>query len=250
MGFGIEDDLWKEVDRKNDWLWRIEEAKRVAGLKLERAVDDTIELGGEVLDTIGLGMRRKLWQASYFFDGYEDVYERIKEEDHRMNLNLLDLKDKNKRKFISRIVETYIDEVFKGDDEEKKKRMYSKILKFSAKIAVGKSIKLGISAIITEAIYLNLIKKTVVKNVAKRFISGILNVAQAYGYVEKASISANRLKIICPQLYWSLYFKKLEMLYFIVESELEKGVYLIEGVRTGQVDEEEIARVIASMIDN
>ncbi|OWO79157.1 hypothetical protein B5C26_21535 [Photorhabdus luminescens] len=74
MESSIENDLWKEVDRQNDLLWRIEEAKRVAGLSLEKAVNDTIELGEEVVDTIGLGMRRKLWQLSYFFDGYEDVY--------------------------------------------------------------------------------------------------------------------------------------------------------------------------------
>ncbi|MCT8343040.1 MULTISPECIES: hypothetical protein [Photorhabdus] len=248
MESSIENDLWKEVDRQNDLLWRIEEAKRVAGLSLERAVNDTIELGEEVVDTIGLGMRRKLWQLSYFFDGYEDVYGRIKEEDHRMKLNLMDLKNENKRKFISRITEIYVDEVFKGNEEKEKERIYGKILKFSAKVTIGKSIKLSVSAIIAEAIYLNLIKKTIVKNVAKRFISGLLNIAQFYGYYEKASISANRLKITCPQLYWALYFQKLEMLYFIVEPELEKGIYLIEGFRNKQVSEEEVARVLAHMM--
>ncbi|WP_445495066.1 hypothetical protein [Photorhabdus sp. SF281] len=227
MGSSIEDDLWREVDRQNDWNLRVEEAYRVAGLKLERAVNDTVELGEEVVDTIGLGMRRKLWQLSYFFEGYEDVYARIKEEDHRMKLNLMDLKNKEKRNFIARIIETYIDEIFKGNEEREKERIYKLILKFSSKIATGKSIKLGVSAIIAESIYLNVIKKTIVKNVAKKFINGMLNIAQGYGNVEKASISANNLKITCPQLYWALYFKKLEMLYFIVEPELEKGIYLI-----------------------
>ncbi|OWO79156.1 hypothetical protein B5C26_21530 [Photorhabdus luminescens] len=115
-------------------------------------------------------------------------------------------------------------------------------------MTIGKSIKLSVSAIITEAIYLNLIKKTIVKNIAKRFLSGLLNIAQFYGYYEKASISANRLKITCPQLYWALYFQKLEMLYFIVEPELEKGIYLIEGFRNKQVSEEEVARVFAHMM--
>ncbi|PQQ37371.1 hypothetical protein C6H68_13415 [Photorhabdus luminescens] len=76
-----------------------------------------------------------------------------------MKLNLMDLKNENKRKFISRITEIYIDEVFKGNEEKEKERIYGKILKFSAKVAIGKSIKLSVSAIIAEAIYLNLIKK-------------------------------------------------------------------------------------------
>ncbi|MBC8947328.1 hypothetical protein [Xenorhabdus indica] len=250
MGSSIEDDLWREVDRQNDWNLRVEEAYRVAGLKLERAVNDTIELGEEVVDTIGLGMRRKLWQLSYFFEGYEDVYARIKEEDHRMKLNLMDLKNKEKRDFIARIIETYVDEIFKGNEEREKERIYKLILRYSSKIAIGKSIKLSVSAIIAEAIYFNVIKNTIVKNVAKRFINGMLNIAQGYGNVEKASISANNLKITCPQLYWALYFKKLEMLYFIVEPELEKGIYLIEGFKNKQVNDEEVARVLSEMMGN
>ncbi|MBI6550118.1 hypothetical protein [Xenorhabdus lircayensis] len=248
MGSSIEDDLWREVDRQSDWSLRVKEANRVAALKLERAVEDTMELGGEVIETIGLGMRRKLWQASYFFDGYEDVYERIKEEDKRVELNLLNLKNKESRNFILKIVETYIDEIFKKNEEREKKRIYGLILEKLSKAAIGKTIKLGAASIIAEAIYLNIIKSVVVKNIARRFMSAAFTVAQFYGAYEKASAAASRLKIQSPQLYWALYFKKLEMLYFIVEPELEKGVYLIEGFNKKQVSEEEVARVIAEMM--
>lgn len=38
------------------------------------------------------------------------------------------------------------------------------------------------------------------------------------------------------------------MLYFIVEPELEKGIYLIDGFKNKQVSEEEVARVLANMM--
>ncbi|CDH24098.1 hypothetical protein [Xenorhabdus bovienii] len=248
MRSSIEDDIWREVDRNNDWSSRVKEAHRVAALKLERAVEDTIELGEEVVETIGLGMRRTLWRTSYFFDDYKDVYERIIEEDQRMALNLNNLKNKESRNFIFKIIETYVEEIFKKNEEREKERIYGLILKFSSKVAVGKSIKLSVSYVIAEAIYFNVIKSAIVKSIAKRFMSGFLNLAQVYGYYEKSSMAANRLKIQSPQLYWALYFKKLEMLYFIVEPELEKGLYLIDGFNKKQINDEEVARVLAEMI--
>ncbi|MDX7986856.1 hypothetical protein FE392_05850 [Xenorhabdus sp. 12] len=250
MGSSIEDDLWKEVDKQHDWAWRIKEAERVAGLNLEKAVADTTELGGEVVDTIGLGMRRKLWSISYFFDGYEDVYERIQNEDKRMELNLINLLIGDNRKFIFKIVETYIEEVFKGREEREVNRILGLIFKVSSKSAVGNSIKFGASYAIAEAIYLSIIKNTALKSIVGRYANIFLSAFQVYGFYEKASAAANRLKIQCPQLYLSLYFKKLEMLYFIVESELEKGIYLIDGFNKKYVSDDEVARVISDMIGN
>ncbi|WP_254921219.1 hypothetical protein [Photorhabdus luminescens] len=40
-----------------------------------------------------------------------------------MKLNLMDLKNENKRKFISRITKIYVDEVFKGNEEKEKEYM-------------------------------------------------------------------------------------------------------------------------------
>ncbi|WP_445494239.1 hypothetical protein [Photorhabdus sp. SF281] len=95
-----------------------------------------------------------------------------------------------------------------------------------------------------------------VKNLAKKAIGGVLTLSQGHGYVEKASMAADRLKIRCSKLYWVLFFKKLEMLYFIVEPSLEKGLYLINPMKKndsnkrGHFYEEEIAHVIADMMDN
>ncbi|KAA1174615.1 hypothetical protein [Photorhabdus heterorhabditis] len=254
MGFDIENELRKAFEQKNDFDLRVQEAHRVSALAVERALEDVADMGVEIIETIGLGIKREFYKTSYFFEGYEDVYEKIKKEDKRMFLNLANLK--NEYKFIYRIIESYVNEVFEGFDEEVKKRIYLNILKFSAKLSTGQSVKTGITMVVVEMIYLNVIKNVMVKNLAKKAIGGIVTLAQVYGYVEKASMAADRLKVSCPKLYWVLFFKKLEMLYFIVEPILEKGLYLIDPMfkndsnKKGYFHEEEIARVIASMIDN
>ncbi|WP_445373744.1 hypothetical protein ACSLVK_14270 [Photorhabdus tasmaniensis] len=108
--------------------------------------------------------------------------------------------------------------------------------------------------VITEAIYLNVIRSVVVQRLGRMAINAILSVLQGYGNFEKASIAANNLKIICPKLYWVLYFNKVEMLYFIVEPKLKGAVYLLSETtiddRKWRYYEEKVARVLADIIDN
>ncbi|MDM6860891.1 hypothetical protein QUG44_19365, partial [Enterobacter hormaechei subsp. steigerwaltii] len=47
-----------------------------------------------------------------------------------------------------------------------------------------------------------------------------------YSIVNKASESANRLKIFMPQFYHALYVEKLEMMYFLIEPIIMKAGYL------------------------
>ncbi|MEQ1965870.1 hypothetical protein ABLA30_02165 [Xenorhabdus nematophila] len=253
MGFDIENELRRAVEQKRDFDLRVQEAHRVSALAVQRALEDVADMAVDTIETIGLGMRRELYyRVSPYFEGYEDVHDKIKEEDKRMNLNLSELK--NNANFIKRMIELYVKEVFDGNDEEAIKRIFANMIKLTAKYSTGQSVKTGVTMVISEAIYLNVIRSVVVKRAAKMTINALLTLTQAYGYVEKASMAADKLKIICPKLYWIFYFNKVEMLYFIIESKLEPAIYFLNTTtpseRKGSRYEEQVARVLADIIDN
>ncbi|PHM60505.1 hypothetical protein Xsto_03936 [Xenorhabdus stockiae] len=253
MGFDIENELRRAVEQKRDFDLRVQEAHRVSASAVQRALEDVADMAVDTIETIGLGMRRELYyRVSPYFEGYEDVHDKIKEEDKRMNLNLAELK--NNANFIKRMIELYVKEVFDGNDEEAIKRIFAIMIKLTAKYSTAQSVKTGITMVISEAIYLNVIRSVVVKRAAKMTINALLTLTQSYGYVEKASMAADNLKIICPKLYWIFYYNKLEMLYFIIESKLEPAIYILNTTtpseRKGSSYEEQVARVLADIINN
>ncbi|NRN26864.1 hypothetical protein [Photorhabdus heterorhabditis] len=62
----------------------LKEAQADFALRLEKAVDGVGEVAEETVHTIGKGVQRLFWRTSYFFDGYEDVNQRINREDVRI----------------------------------------------------------------------------------------------------------------------------------------------------------------------
>ncbi|WP_338804574.1 hypothetical protein WDV76_04150 [Xenorhabdus griffiniae] len=223
------------------------EAQCEAALRLERAVEEVGVMAIDTVENIGLGAKRALWRTSYFWDGYEDVNEKINADDKRMIINLWTAK--NEKDFIMRMAVAYVDELFKDYSEDARERIYLGVLKFSAKVAAFKSTKLSISIVVAEFIYRTLITNILVKNIARKFINMALSAFQSYGYFEKAAVSADKLKRECPSLYWALYSKNLEMMYFIVEPVLSKGTHLIGKKGIDKPDENSVARVISDIID-
>ncbi|MDE9519424.1 hypothetical protein KKJ17_17225 [Xenorhabdus bovienii] len=66
----------------------LKEAQADLAFRLEKAVDGVRDVAEDTVHTIGKGGQRLLWRTSYFFDGYEDVNQRINREDWRMILAL------------------------------------------------------------------------------------------------------------------------------------------------------------------
>ncbi|NHU14200.1 hypothetical protein [Proteus mirabilis] len=58
-------------DELNNALYRV-------ALVLDKGLESTRELAAGYVETMGLGFDRSVRNLSYFFDGYEDVYENIK----------------------------------------------------------------------------------------------------------------------------------------------------------------------------
>ncbi|NHB88478.1 hypothetical protein [Photorhabdus tasmaniensis] len=92
MGFDIENELRRAFEQKNDFDMRVQEAHRVSASAVKRSVSDVADMAVDIAETIGLGMRRELYyRLSPYFEGYEDVHDK-KKEDERMYLNLGELK--------------------------------------------------------------------------------------------------------------------------------------------------------------
>lgn len=219
------------------------ESDRILGLYAEEVGSELKEVSEDTVDTIGMGLKRALWRTSYFFDGYRDVNDNINREDWRMILALRSIIEE--RNFIKQAAEIFTEQLLKEQNTEARERIYIKLLKISSEFSASRATKLAISITVAEVIYQALIKNVVIKNVAREFINGTLMVFQTYGYVERAAISANKLKRECPSFYWALYSKELEMLYFIVEPVLSRGVSLIGK----KCNEDDIAHAIADIIN-
>lgn len=67
--------------------------------------------------------------------------------------------------------------------------------------------------------------------------------AEFYGKVQEAAMSARHLRNVNPQLYWVLYSMHVEMLYFLVEPILPAHITINKN------DESEIINFINGMIN-
>ncbi|MDE1492528.1 hypothetical protein [Xenorhabdus bovienii] len=226
----------------------LKEAQADLAFRLEKAVDGVRDVAEDTVHTIGKGGQRLLWRTSYFFDGYENVNQRINREDWRMILALKSvfsggvLNNNVIRKisniYINKLLEPHAnDEPFLNKLHEKLYTSSSKIAYFSSKMATSKLTKDAIMSAITESVYVAIVNKSFVREGFRKLGMAITLLFQLYGYVDKASISASKLKRECPILYWSLYADKLEMLYFIFEPLFKKGISILKKGSASSVED-------------
>lgn len=88
---------------------------------LDRGLESTRELGASYVETMGLGFDRTVRNFSYFFDGYEDVYENLKYEDDRFFLMVKEtIKGKNP---IMEIALRYVKHLLANLDDDEMKNL-------------------------------------------------------------------------------------------------------------------------------
>jgi hypothetical protein len=217
----------------------LKEAQNDFALRLDRAVEGVREMAHDAVHNIGKGGQRLLWRTSYFFEGYEDVNQRIHREDKRIILAGLQVINGGmfENNVIKKFVNIYVDKLlephareqsFFNDLHEKLVHSASPAIHLAAKFKASAAAKNAIISAITEVIYIAVIRKAFIREGFRKFGMSITFAFQMYGYVDKAAVSANKLKRECPTLYWSFYASKIEMLYFIFEPLFKKGVTVIQ----------------------
>ncbi|MDE9495899.1 hypothetical protein KKJ09_20530 [Xenorhabdus bovienii] len=226
----------------------LKEAQADLALRLEKAVDGVREVAQETMHTIGKGGQRALWRTSYFFDGYEDVHQRLNREDGRMFLAAWTVVRGGlfENNVIKKFVDIYVnkllephesDQSFLNNLHEKLTHSSTTMMYLFAKFKTSGVAKTAVVSAITEAIYVAVIQKAFIREGFRKFGMSITLAFQFYGYFDKAAVSASKLKRECPVLYWSFYNNNIEMFYFIFEPLFKTGIKTIQKGKGSTIDD-------------
>ncbi|MEZ1277097.1 hypothetical protein [Enterobacter hormaechei] len=197
-------------------------------IRLDKAMSGVKEEVIDYLNNLGDAATRLLYYSSCLTKNYHDVCTRLKDEDVRFVQGLGELVIH--RNLIFRMIKIYIETVLKSKNEVEKKSILERLTLFTKNISIKTFSKSAlIYSIVSYICYGNKMNDSVeaafVKKIGAR--AGIpITALNLYSIVNKASESANRLKIFMPQFYHALYVEKLEMMYFLIEPIIMKAGYL------------------------
>lgn len=191
------------------------QADKLMALQLEKALSGVKDQALEQASKIGDGATRLMFYTSCFTDNYQDVCAKLKEEDIRFLDGVAQLV--KKRDIIYRMIHTYFEEIFRFKTQNQLEAIKASLLKagvvISASALNNQAFVIGITTTICLGISFN---ASIIKWTGKASTLAVTGMG-LYGTVQHAAESAERLRLMAPMYYNSLYLQKLEMMYFLVE---------------------------------
>lgn len=192
----------------------------------------------ETLSGANDGVTRILYYTSCLTDNYQDVCNKLQEEDKRFVLGLLHLvKDYD---LIYHMILLYIKVLLRRRNAAQRKSILERVVPFTTSYAVGQVSDAALMYSITRSIYLayqttvaidSALGKAIGEKVA--FVATVLG---GVGKMQKAADSANNLKKMCPQFYQVLYEETIEMMYFLIEPIIMKnGYFNVDTASDGKI---------------
>lgn len=224
-----------------DYLRINMDANRKISLSLEKGLENIHRNGKEVLSIIYSGAERMSWYSSCFFETYQDVCQELKEEDKRMIAAINEVFAR--KDVIFNMVEMYIEYILDNFNDSVRKSIATQIACLLAKNRVGFT-KSSMSYLIAKSISDSMNFTTKIRAAIGKTSNVILTLLDFYSYVQKAALSARRLKVLNPSFYKILYMNNLEMLYFIIEPVLQKNI----GHLNTMLSERDAITIIRDMI--
>lgn len=220
---------------------KMESNKKIA-LSLEKGIHRLQENGREVLGSIYSGAERASWYSSCFFDKYDEICKELKEEDKRM---FLAIKELYKRKdVILFMIELYVLHLLEKKNEKSRNNIVLKVTGMlannRAKLITNMSISYVIAKKTTESMKFTIRTRTVINNASYY----TLMILEFYSIVQKAAMSARKLKTFNPVFYQTLYSNNLEMLYFVIEPIVQKNI----GRMNSALNENDIISILKDMM--
>ncbi|RLM13247.1 hypothetical protein BIY31_01135 [Gibbsiella quercinecans] len=219
------------------------QADRTITLNIEKAL---IQIKQDVLSTahsVSAGAQRVSWYGSCLFDDYKDVCKTLRQEDTRMLLAVRQVYQRSD--VVLDMVEIYVKMKLRRISETGQHNIMLTIAEKLAHHASSKFSKLSIAAIIAKLITESHDFKTSHISIINKSSLVAVNVLSFYGKMQKAALSARRLEFTDPSYYFELYKENLELLYFMIEPEMSKIIYL---TRSGSSNEDEIIFLINKML--
>lgn len=169
------------------------------------------------------------------FDDYKDVCRQLRQEDTRM---LLSIRQVYQRKdVVLDMVEIYFKIKLSRISSPGQNKVMQTIIEKLANHASEKFSKLSVAYTIAKLITESQDFKESHINIINKSSLVAVNVLSFYGKMQKAALSARKLQFSDPNYYAALYKENLELLYFMIEPEMNKIIYL---TNSGSSDEEEI----------
>lgn len=226
----------------SDSIIRKMQAEKLMALQLDKAVSGA---GEQVLETaarIKDGATRAIYYASCFTNNYQDVCAKLKSEDVRFGEGLYQLF--RERRIVYDLIDVYFREMFQHKTQQQlefiKWRLFKLGINISTSSLTADSLTLGV----TTTVCLSLGFSPMVVGRVRALAGGAVGAAGLYGYVQQAAESADRLKLWGPKYYHSLYLRKLEMMYFIVEPVFVKARVFEDTYLTDEAIVDIISRMV------
>jgi hypothetical protein len=198
------------------------EAERKIALSLEKGIKLFQENSKEVMSSIYSGVERATWYSACFFDEYQDVCQELREEDKRMIAAINEVFKRND--VILDMIELYVKYVLDNFNENSRTNIITQITGYLAKNRVRFVTKSTISYVIAKSISESIGFTAKIRTAIAKLSNVTLTLLGFYSYVQKAALSARRLKLLNPPFYQILHHENIEMLYFIIEPVLQKNI--------------------------
>ncbi|AYN27956.1 hypothetical protein D8682_13785 [Buttiauxella sp. 3AFRM03] len=206
----------------SDYLRAHMEAERKIALSLEKGIKLFQENSKEVMSSIYSGVERATWYSACFFDEYQDVCQELREEDKRMIAAINEVFKRND--VILDMIELYVKYVLDNFNENSRTNIITQITGYLSKNRVRFVTKSTISYVIAKSISESIGFTAKIRTAIAKLSNVTLTLLGFYSYVQKAALSARRLKLLNPPFYQILHNENIEMLYFIIEPVLQKNI--------------------------
>lgn len=218
------------------------QAQRILAEKLDNAVSGVIDAVSDQVSKINKGATRLSFYVSCFTDEYFDVCKNQAIEDKRFMMGIVQLvKD---RRIVYELLKTYIDYQLEHRSMQQIAVIKSHLMRLNIHIAASALTSNAFAVGATMAVIVGMnIRFPVAKSIGGYFGDAV-GVLTIYGIFQNAAESAKRLQVMHPAYYQALYIRRLEMMYFLIESEFIRAGALMNK----WLSEYELAQVLAKLM--
>ncbi|QHM70963.1 hypothetical protein [Mixta intestinalis] len=219
------------------------QSDRQLALRLEKAVE---AVRNEVITSakdLRNAAQRLTFYTSCFFDDYQDVCKNIEQEDKRFILAIVQLiKDRNT---IYKMLQLYYEIVFKNKKQDELLKIRDSLIKSGIRVSAGNINGHALSLAVATATFYSFKMNNIVRRYTFGFTKYGILLLKMYSFIPVAKKSAERLHMLNPAYYRTLYAHNLEMMFFLVEP------FFIDerALRADRLSDDDIVKIIKHMIN-
>ncbi|XTZ38976.1 hypothetical protein ACQYRI_02675 [Salmonella enterica] len=199
----------------SDMIIKNMQADNILALKLDKALagvkDEMLDSAKRIQD----GATRAIYYTSCLTDNYQDVCEKLKSEDSRVLMGIAYLV--RTRRLVYDLIRIYYEEIFKNKTQQQVIAIGQILEKLGVSVSASTLTAKSFVAGLTTTICLSAGFSPLIVARVRKVSGGAVFLAGAYGYVQEAAESTDRLKLLSPMYYNALYMQQLEMMYFLIE---------------------------------